>query len=679
MRWTPHYPELVGYFMGDGSLHAKGIRLCVADADADVVERIRVLSKGLFALDPVVRPQPGYQEVTLQSIRLARWWKAAGFAKDLPGVDHSGKGWTPRCPRRSARPTTRPSMPHSCGVCSKPTEPLSVACPMCQPRRRHSPRHSRALLATRHPHDDPAHGQRLGRPAAPGAGPEPDPRPWIRRRVGFLGGHKQALADTAASDAFRQPRPDPAAGRGVAGAGARGHELRSLIQQAVVRGRGVSRDLALQLQQVVADPRLAHALGYVFEPVAANVDGGVQPTYDLSVPSNVTYVAAGFVSHNTIGLMMDCDTTGVEPDLALVKFKKLVGGGSMQIVNQTVPEALKSLGYQPESIEAIVEYIAEHGHVVDAPGLRREHYSVFDCAMGERSIAPMGHVRMMAAVQPFISGAISKTVNMPEQATVEDVAEIYQQGWKMGLKALAIYRDNCKVGQPLSASNKNHGEKSADASVVDTPAPAAPATPVVHRSGPPAVAEEAPVADGVVHRGRRRGLPDHRVLPGRRARRGVHQARQAGLHAGRCDGRVLHRGVGRPAVRHPAGVLRRQVHQPAVRAGRHDRRPGRADRHLGDGLPVPPDRAGLPAGGGPGRAGHLLRGGTAGRRSRQLRRRQRRAGRDRRRRAGGEPADHGRRHPGDPAGGGKRFGGTGSGRCPGYGAAPGRPPNCWSW
>ncbi|WP_018334597.1 vitamin B12-dependent ribonucleotide reductase [Actinomycetospora chiangmaiensis] len=153
----------------------------------------------------------------------------------------------------------------------------------------------------------------------------------------------------------------------------------------------------------------------------------------------------------TIGFMMDCDTTGVEPDFSLVKFKKLVGGGSMQIVNQTVPRALASLGYQGEQIEAIVEFIAEHGHVVDAPGLRPEHYEVFDCAMGERAIAPMGHVRMMAAVQPFISGAISKTVNMPERATVEEVEEIYFESWKMGLKALAIYRDNCKVGQPLSA------------------------------------------------------------------------------------------------------------------------------------------------------------------------------------------------------------------------------------
>jgi len=152
----------------------------------------------------------------------------------------------------------------------------------------------------------------------------------------------------------------------------------------------------------------------------------------------------------TIGLMMDCDTTGIEPDFSLVKFKKLVGGGSMQIVNQTVPQALKKLGYTDETIEAIVVYIAANGHVVDAPGLKQEHYDVFDCALGARSIAPMGHVRMMAACQPFLSGAISKTVNLPEEATVEEVEQVYYEGWKLGLKALAVYRDNCKVGQPLS-------------------------------------------------------------------------------------------------------------------------------------------------------------------------------------------------------------------------------------
>ncbi|MGA4839180.1 vitamin B12-dependent ribonucleotide reductase [Streptomyces sp. G45] len=156
----------------------------------------------------------------------------------------------------------------------------------------------------------------------------------------------------------------------------------------------------------------------------------------------------------TIGLAMSCDTTGLEPDLALVKFKKLVGGGSMQIVNGTVPQALRRLGYQEEQIEAIVAHIAEHGNVIDAPGLKTEHYEVFDCAMGERSISAMGHVRMMAAIQPWISGALSKTVNLPETATVEDVEEVYFEAWKMGVKALAIYRDNCKVGQPLSAKKK---------------------------------------------------------------------------------------------------------------------------------------------------------------------------------------------------------------------------------
>jgi ribonucleoside-diphosphate reductase alpha chain len=181
----------------------------------------------------------------------------------------------------------------------------------------------------------------------------------------------------------------------------------------------------------------------------------------------------------TIGFMMDCDTTGIEPDLALVKFKKLVGGGSMQIVNQTVPRALKNLGYQAEQSEAITEYIGEHGHVVNAPGLRPEHYEVFDCAMGERSISPMGHVRMMAAVQPFLSGSISKTVNMPEDATVEDVEEIYFEGWKLGLKALAIYRDNCKVGQPLSAKKKDEAGKQEAA-----PVPAAPAAVEPHEHRP---------------------------------------------------------------------------------------------------------------------------------------------------------------------------------------------------
>ena len=163
----------------------------------------------------------------------------------------------------------------------------------------------------------------------------------------------------------------------------------------------------------------------------------------------------------TIGFMMDCDTTGIEPDFSLVKFKKLVGGGSMQIVNNTVPRALRNLGYSDPQIEAVVAFISDKGNVVDAPGLKPEHYEVFDTAMGVRAIKPMGHVRMMAAVQPFLSGAISKTVNLPESSTVHDIADVYMEGWRLGLKAVAVYRDNCKVGQPLSNDKNSIAEEKA--------------------------------------------------------------------------------------------------------------------------------------------------------------------------------------------------------------------------
>ena len=154
----------------------------------------------------------------------------------------------------------------------------------------------------------------------------------------------------------------------------------------------------------------------------------------------------------TIGLAMDCDTTGIEPDLALVKTKKLVGGGTMSIVNQTIPRALRRLGYTPEQVDDIVAYIDEHMSVIGAPHLAAEHVPVFACSMGDNTIHYEGHIRMMGAVQPFLSGGISKTANMPEDATVEDIEGLHMLAWELGLKSVAIYRDNCKLGQPLSSS-----------------------------------------------------------------------------------------------------------------------------------------------------------------------------------------------------------------------------------
>ena len=171
----------------------------------------------------------------------------------------------------------------------------------------------------------------------------------------------------------------------------------------------------------------------------------------------------------TIGLMMDCDTTGIEPDLGLVKFKRLAGGGTMNIVNQTVPRALKNLGYSQDQIDVIVAFIDTEKTIIGAPGLKPEHLNVFSCAMGDNPIHYTGHIKMMAAVQPFLSGAISKTVNMPESATVEDIEQIHLDAWKMGIKAVAVYRDNCKVGQPLSMGKKEGNDtKPADAAAVAT-------------------------------------------------------------------------------------------------------------------------------------------------------------------------------------------------------------------
>jgi ribonucleoside-diphosphate reductase alpha chain len=196
-------------------------------------------------------------------------------------------------------------------------------------------------------------------------------------------------------------------------------------------------------------------------PEAAEVVAAARKTWDEAVKLGRAHgyrnaQSTVLAPTGTIGLMMDCDTTGIEPDLALVKYKKLVGGGLLKIVNNTVPGALRKLGYDEIKVKEIVEYIDDHDTIEGAPHIAEEHLKVFDCAFkplnGTRSIAPMGHVRMMAAVQPFISGSMSKTVNLPTEATVEDIEQTYLESWKLGLKCIAIYRDGCKRSQPLSTS-----------------------------------------------------------------------------------------------------------------------------------------------------------------------------------------------------------------------------------
>ena len=195
------------------------------------------------------------------------------------------------------------------------------------------------------------------------------------------------------------------------------------------------------------------------DAATASWDSAVRDGEEFGVRNSQASVLA---PTGTIGLMMDCDTTGIEPDLGLVKFKKLVGGGNMTIVNQTVPRALKQLGYEGPVVERIVAYIDEQKTIVGSPDLKAEHLPVFACSMGDNTIHYEGHVRMMGATQPFLSGAISKTVNMPEDASVEDIESLHMLSWELGIKAVAVYRDNCKVGQPLSTAKKDSEKGATD-------------------------------------------------------------------------------------------------------------------------------------------------------------------------------------------------------------------------
>ena len=320
----------------------------------------------------------------------------------------------------------------------------------------------------------------------------------------------------------------------------------------------------------------------------------------------------------TISFMMDCDTTGVEPDFSLVKSKKLVGGGEITIVNKTVPMALDKLGYAPSEVEEVVAFIDERNTIVGAPYVKSEHYPVFDCAIGDRAIHYMGHVKMMGAVQPFISGAISKTVNLPEEATVEDVSQLLIESWQLGVKAIAIYRDNCKVAQPLSGS----ADKSA--ATLPTLAPVAPVAQPKRRRVPEDRDRGRPQVQGR----RLRGVHPRRPVRGRHPRRHLRRHRQGGHDARRPDELVHDLGQPRAPVRRAARGLRLEVQPHALRAERaHERRrhPGReVDRRLHlplDGEEVPHLRA-AGGGGDPDRRGEGAaragvrhrRGGRAGRR-----------------------------------------------------------------
>ena len=291
----------------------------------------------------------------------------------------------------------------------------------------------------------------------------------------------------------------------------------------------------------------------------------------------------------TISFLMDCDTTGVEPDFSLVKYKELVGGGTMTIVNRTVPMALRTLGYTDQQIEQIEAHVNEHGTIVGAPGLAEEHLPVFDVAVGERAISHMGHIKMMGAVQPFLSGAISKTVNLPQTATVEDIADAYLQAWRLGIKALAIYRDGSKTAQALrtdaqeekSAADDRAGLQRGRGRVADRRAGRGGGQrgrrrdEGAGRAGAQADAARAPVDHAQVLARRPRGLHHRRHVRRRVGRRDLpDRHRQGGLDPPRHDELVRDRDLALAAVRRAARDARAQVRLHALRAGGDHHQPG---------------------------------------------------------------------------------------------------------
>jgi ribonucleotide reductase alpha subunit len=562
--------ELLGYFMGDGSVHSKGLRFCAAQEDPDVVERLRELGRSLFNIEAAVSQQTGYTEVAYHSVPLTMWWEACGFKKLPPSQEHSRKGYLPRIPD-ALLATNDPQVygAFARGLFEADgTVTNGVAC-WTTAHEEFSLEVKSLLLALGIPTTSKIDISGWGQPELHVLRVKciSYARTFVDK-VNFMSDRKRSgitfseSLQGAKKDYVYLPKalvrePVPA-----------GSALASSVQQSRRNHHGaVSRRATQQLHALTQHPQLECALDFLYDSVASNEDGGEQLTYDLSVPANVTYVANGFISHNTIGLVMDCDTTGIEPDFALVKFKKLAGGGYFKIVNQSVEAALHKLGYSAEQILAIETYAKGTGTLFEAPHINRatlkakgfddesiarleeslpsafelpfvfnkfvlgedfckqklgftdeqindwnfsilrdglgfntqqieeasahicgrmtlegapylhdEHLPVFDCATpcgryGSRYIRPLAHVDMMAAAQPFVSGAISKTINFPQTATIEEVKEAYRYSWERMIKAVALYRDGSKLSQPLAASYDLGGDATEDEMIPATQQP----------------------------------------------------------------------------------------------------------------------------------------------------------------------------------------------------------------
>ncbi|MEK6958074.1 MAG: LAGLIDADG family homing endonuclease, partial [archaeon] len=539
--------QIVGYFMGDGSLHSKGLRFCVSNEDEDVVEHLKAAIKETFNLNAKITQCQGYKEVAVNSVPLTLWWDACGFSKQKPTEHHSGKGYTPHIPDSILYSNDKKSYSAFLRGLFEADGTITQGAPAFSTANKEFSMEIKTLLLC------------LGYPTTT----KIDISEWgkselyvsrlknisynakFKEEIGFMGKRKTSKillerSQQSGKNDYIYLEND------LVNEVISAKNSSNALTLSLKRHDAVSRERAQQIYQQTNSQKLLKALQFFYDKVEISTEAEIMPTYDLSVPENVTYIANGFISHNTIGLVMDCDTTGVEPDFAMVKFKKLAGGGYFKMANQSVPMALRKLGYREKQIDEIIRYVKGRGTlngapainsvgllekgfneekiaviesqlqnvfelkfalnkwalgeefctnelgftsaqlnsadfdmlrelgytkeeiekandyvcgtmtIEGAPHLKEEHYPVFDCASkcgktGQRFIHHMGHIRMLAAVQPFISGAISKTINMPNHSTVEEIKDAYMQSWQLMVKANALYRDGSKLSQPLSS------------------------------------------------------------------------------------------------------------------------------------------------------------------------------------------------------------------------------------
>ncbi len=463
-KMSAELAELVGYFMGDGSLHEKGLRFSITNEDIEVENRIKYLCYQLFNIECKIDKSTECHSVDLHSTHIMRWWIDCGFSKVKPEETHIGKGYIPFIPDKILQSNDSLIYGAFLRGLFEADGTVSDGNPTLSSSYREFVSEIQSLLLSL---EIPStikedNSVRLGGTNYIIRIKNLDYNKKFVSKIRFISKRKN---DKVVLECKQTPKGDLIYIEDSLFTelyGNKNTKQKISARSSLARTNGIPRNSISKMDPDKKNVNLQRALRFFYDKVKDNEDGGIQDTYDVSVPKSVTYTANGFISHNTIGFMMDCNTTGIEPELGLIKYKKMVGGGQLKIVNDTVESALTTLGYDTATIDSILKYIEENG-TVEGSALHNKDLPIFDTSFkpnnGTRSIKYEGHIDMMAAVQPFISGAISKTVNLPNEATVTDIEEAYIRAWRSGLKAVAIYRDGSKSNQVLVTSKETISTK----------------------------------------------------------------------------------------------------------------------------------------------------------------------------------------------------------------------------